>query len=153
MVCPRLSHPTCIRTITGIRVSMASFTKVSQRGTPRLRPETVRVHHDGPGVPPQWQRLVHDLCRRQCPLSQPVQCHDSPHNVDDCPNVNWTNSIIPLFASKRPSDKLLAPTRCGNGHELTPDNLGLAERGTRWCCRQCGMERAAAWRRRHSPAA
>lgn len=28
-------------------------------------------------------------------------------------------------------------------HELAPDNLALAERGTRWRCRQCGAERAA----------
>jgi len=47
----------------------------------------------------------------------------------------------------------LAPTRCGNGHELTPDNLVPGERGTRWRCRQCGSERAAVWRRRHSTAA
>jgi len=67
--------------------------------------------------------------------------------------VLWTNSIVPLFAQKRPSDKVLAPTRCGNGHALTPDNLALAERGTRWRCRQCGIERAAAWRRRHYTAA
>ena len=45
--------------------------------------------------------------------------------------VLWTSSIIRLFAQKRPSDKLLAPTRCGNGHELTHDNLVLAECGTR----------------------
>jgi hypothetical protein len=37
--------------------------------------------------------------------------------------VLWTNSIIPLFAQKRPSHKVLAPTRCRNGHDLTPDNL------------------------------
>ncbi len=67
--------------------------------------------------------------------------------------VIWTNSIIPLFAQKRPSDKTLAPTHCGNGHELTPDNLVPAERGTRWRCRRCGAERAAAWRRRRSAAA
>jgi hypothetical protein len=74
-----------------------------------------------------------------------------------CPNggagVLWTNSIVPLFIQKRPSDKALAPTRCGNGHELTPDNLVLAERGTRWRFRQCRIERAAAWRRRHYTAA
>ena len=68
-------------------------------------------------------------------------------------SVLWTNSIVPLFAQKRPSDKVLAPTRCGNGHELTPDNLVLAERDTRWRCRQCGIERAAAWRRRQCTAA
>jgi hypothetical protein len=67
--------------------------------------------------------------------------------------VLWTNSIIPLFASKRPSDKVLAPARCGNGHELTPDNLVPAERGARWRCRQCGAESAAAWRRRRKAAA
>jgi hypothetical protein len=81
-----------------------------------------------------------------------------PHGVtqlagDAYPGVLWTNSIIPLFAQKRPSDKVLAPTRCGNGHELTPDNLVPAERGARWRCRQCGIERAAAWRRRHPTAA
>ena len=67
--------------------------------------------------------------------------------------VLWTNSIIPLFAQKRSSDKVLRPTRCGNGHELTPDNLVTAERGTRWRCRQCGADRAAEWRRRHPTAA
>ena len=30
---------------------------------------------------------------------------------------------------------------------LTPENLVPVERGTRWSCRQCGAERAAAWRR------
>ena len=48
---------------------------------------------------------------------------------------------------------ILASTRCGNGHELTPDNLMVAERGTRWRCRECGAERAAAWRRRKPTAA
>ena len=49
--------------------------------------------------------------------------------------VPWTYSIIPLFAQKRSSDKVLAPARCGNGHKLTPDNLVPAERGSRdWAC-------------------
>jgi len=73
----------------------------------------------------------------------------------DCRRGNagglWTNSIIPLFAQKRPSDKVLAPARFGNGHELTQVP---AERDTRWRCRQCGAERAAAaWRRRRPTAA
>ena len=76
-----------------------------------------------------------------------------PYKLSGSGGVLWTNSIIPLFAQKRPLDKVLAPTRCGNGHELTPDNLIPAECGTRWRCRQCGAERAAAWRRRHSTAA
>ena len=67
--------------------------------------------------------------------------------------VPWTNAIVPLFAQKRPSDNILAPTRCGNGHALTPGNLVLAERGTRWRCRQCGIDRAATWRRRRYTAA
>jgi hypothetical protein len=32
-------------------------------------------------------------------------------------------------------------------HLLTPDNLVIAERGTRWRCRQREAERAVAWRR------
>lgn len=61
----------------------------------------------------------------------------------------WTNSIASLFAKKRSSDKVLAPSRCTNGHELTPTTscqlsavpAGVAGRGA---------ERAAAWRRRRS---
>jgi len=52
-----------------------------------------------------------------------------------------------------PSDKVFAPTHCGSGHELTPENLVLAECGTRRRCRQCEIERATAWRRRHYAAA
>jgi hypothetical protein len=89
-------------------------------------------------------------------LSAPVEAdRDCSHTfgLGEIGGVLWTSSIIPLFAQKRPSDKLLAPTRCGNGHELTHDNLVLVECGTRWRCRQCGIERAAAWRRRHRTAA
>ena len=32
--------------------------------------------------------------------------------------------------------QVLAPSRCGDGYELTPDNLVLAERGRCWRCRQ-----------------
>jgi hypothetical protein len=42
----------------------------------------------------------------------------------------------------------LDPVPSPRGDQLTPDNLEPAERGTRWRCRQCGAERAAAWRRR-----
>ena len=36
--------------------------------------------------------------------------------------------------SLRHAARFLAPTRCGDGHELTPDKLALAERGSRWRC-------------------
>ena len=64
-----------------------------------------------------------------------------------------TCSIFPLFAPTGVRGAVLPPARCGNGHELTPDNLVPAERGTRWRCRQCGADRAAAWRRRRTAAA
>jgi hypothetical protein len=62
--------------------------------------------------------------------------------------VLWNCSIFPLFTPKRVRGTVLPPSRCGNGHELTPDSLLPAERGTRWRCRQCGADRAGAWRRR-----
>jgi hypothetical protein len=62
--------------------------------------------------------------------------------------VLWTCSIFALFGPKRVRGAVLPPSRCGNGHELTPDNLVPAACGTRWRCRQYGGERAAAWRRR-----
>jgi hypothetical protein len=69
------------------------------------------------------------------------------------PGVLWTCSIFPLFAPKGVRRTVLPPGRCGNGHELTLDNLVLAERGTRWRCRQCGSDRAAVWRRKRTAAA
>jgi hypothetical protein len=62
--------------------------------------------------------------------------------------VLWTCSIFPLFAQGHVRSGVLPPMSCRNGHELTPDNLAPAESGTRWRCRKCGAERAAAWRRR-----
>ncbi len=67
--------------------------------------------------------------------------------------VLWTCSIFPLFAPKHVRGAVLPLGRCGNGHELTSDNLVPAERGTRWRCRQCGADRAAAWRRKRTAAA
>jgi hypothetical protein len=67
--------------------------------------------------------------------------------------VLWTCLILPLFAQGHVHSGVLPPMSCRNGHELTPDNLAPAERGTRWRCRQCGAERAAAWRRRLGKAA
>ena len=59
-----------------------------------------------------------------------------------------TYSIFALFSPERVSSHFPTPTRRGNGRGLTPDNLVPAECGTRWRCRQCGAERAAAWRHR-----
>jgi hypothetical protein len=58
-----------------------------------------------------------------------------------------------LFGQKHVRGTVLLPSRYGNGHELTPDNLVSAERGIRWRCRQYGADRAAAWRRRRKAAA
>jgi len=97
----------------------------------------------------RWNGCWYQRSRR----SRPVGQRRKPICRSANAGVLWTNSTVPLFAQKRPSDKVLAPTRCGTGHELTPDNLTLAERGTRWRCRQCGIDRAAAWRPRHYTAA
>jgi hypothetical protein len=67
--------------------------------------------------------------------------------------VLWTCSIFPLFGSKCVRETILPPNRFGDGHELTPDNLVPAEPGTQWRCRQCGADRAAAWRRKRTAAA
>jgi hypothetical protein len=67
--------------------------------------------------------------------------------------VLWTCSIFPLFAPTHLRGAVLPPGRCGNGHELTLDNLVPAERATRWRCRQCGTDRAATWRRKRTTAA
>jgi hypothetical protein len=39
------------------------------------------------------------------------------------------------------------PSHCSKGHQLTPDNLRIDESEQRWRCKQCGRERAAAFRR------
>ena len=60
---------------------------------------------------------------------------------------------IPAFCLEARQETILPPNRCGNGRELTPDNLVPAERGTQWRCRRCGADRAAAWRRKRTAAA
>jgi hypothetical protein len=45
------------------------------------------------------------------------------------------------------------PPACGNGHPLSAENLLIDEREARWRCRQCGRERAAAFRGRQKTAA
>jgi hypothetical protein len=45
------------------------------------------------------------------------------------------------------------PAVCGNGHPLSPENLRIDDREARWRCRQCGRERAAAFRGRRKTAA
>jgi hypothetical protein len=68
-----------------------------------------------------------------------------------------TNSttVIPFPSadrrSKFPSTEV--PSHCGHAHPLTPGSVQIAARESRWRCRQCGRERAAAFRRRQKPAA
>ena len=63
-----------------------------------------------------------------------------------------TNSttIVP-FSNPDRRRKIAAnevPAQCGNGHRLTPDNVRIDRREGRWRCRQCGCDRAAAFRDR-----
>jgi hypothetical protein len=44
--------------------------------------------------------------------------------------------------------ELSVPDACGKGHPLTSENLQMHDREGRWRCRQCGRERAAAFRAR-----
>jgi site-specific DNA recombinase len=50
-------------------------------------------------------------------------------------------------------DPCTVPGACANGHPLTPDNLHIDQNKGRWRCRQCGRERAAAFRARQKRAA
>ncbi len=54
-----------------------------------------------------------------------------------------------LLNAARPRE---IPETCGKGHPLTPENLHMDDRDERWRCRQCGRERAAAFRMRHEMA-
>jgi hypothetical protein len=45
------------------------------------------------------------------------------------------------------------PSHCGKGRPLTPDTVRIDQRERRWGCRQCGRERAAAFRHRQKRAA
>ena len=45
------------------------------------------------------------------------------------------------------------PAACGNGHLLSAENLCMDDSEARWRCRQCGRERAAAFRGRQKTAA
>jgi hypothetical protein len=63
-----------------------------------------------------------------------------------------TNSttIVPFSSAdrRRKSASNKVPDQCGIGHRLTPDNVRIDRRGGRWRCRQCGCDRAAAFRDR-----
>jgi hypothetical protein len=86
------------------------------------------------------------------PMIYPGRCNGEV-GLSGSGGVLWTCSIFPLFAPKHVRGAVLPPGSCGNGHELTPDNLVPAERGTRWRCRHCGADRAATWRRKRTVAA
>ena len=74
--------------------------------------------------------------------------------VGDCGSGGLipTNSttIVPFSSADR-RRKIASnevPDQCGNGHRLTPDNVRIDGREGRWRCRQCGCDRAAAFRDR-----
>jgi hypothetical protein len=68
-----------------------------------------------------------------------------------------TNSTLVIPFSRADRRRKIAsteiPSHCGHGHPLTPGNVQIAARESRWRCRQCGNDRAAAFRRRQKPAA
>ena len=63
-----------------------------------------------------------------------------------------TNSalVIPLSRADRRGKiaRVQIPDHCGNGHRLTVGNVRMDQRERRWRCRQCGNDRAAAFRDR-----
>jgi hypothetical protein len=67
-----------------------------------------------------------------------------------------TNStvVIPFpNLHRRETGLAEVPSHCGKGHPLTPDNVRTDQGERRWRCRQCGRERAAAFRGRQKSAA
>ena len=64
--------------------------------------------------------------------------------------INST-AVIPFPSTdcRRKNAAIEIPNRCGNGHPLVPDNVRIDQRERRWRCRECGRERAAAFRDRH----
>jgi hypothetical protein len=68
----------------------------------------------------------------------------------------WSHSMgIFCFSDKdlRAPERPAIPAACGNGHPLSAENLLIDDREARWRCRQCGRERAAAFRGRQKTAA
>jgi hypothetical protein len=65
-----------------------------------------------------------------------------------------TNSTLmvpfPNIDRRRAAEPTAVPSRCRNGHPLTPENISF--NGGRWRCRLCGAERAAAFRARRTRA-
>jgi len=63
-----------------------------------------------------------------------------------------TNStlVIPFSRADRRGKiaRVQIPDHCGNGHRLTVGNVRIDQRERRWRCRQCGNDRAAAFRDR-----
>jgi hypothetical protein len=63
-----------------------------------------------------------------------------------------TNSTAVIsFSSgdrRRKGASIEVPDYCANGHRLTPDNVRIEQQDRRWRCRQCGADRAAAFRDR-----
>jgi hypothetical protein len=65
--------------------------------------------------------------------------------------VCFTDAAELLAESQRAARSV--PAACGKGHPLAPENLHLRDGdGGRWRCRQCGRDRAAAFRGRRKTA-
>jgi hypothetical protein len=69
--------------------------------------------------------------------------------------ISTNSTVVVPFPNlpRRLTEVAELPTHCGNGHPLTPDNVRIDQGEGRWRCRQCGRERAAAFRARQKTAA
>jgi hypothetical protein len=82
----------------------------------------------------------------------------SPGRLLPVASANRSGGLIPsnsttivAFSSADRRRKIAVnelPDQCGNGHRLTPDNVRIDRPEGRWRCRQCGCDRAAAFRDR-----
>ena len=85
--------------------------------------------------------------RRIC--SAAIRPSSNPGLLNRLVGAIATNSttVIPFTSADRrrtvPSTEI--PSHCGHGHPLTRGNVQIAARESRWRCRQCGRERAAAF--------
>ena len=62
----------------------------------------------------------------------------------------YSTTVIPFTSAdrRRKNSSVQISDYCGNGHRLTVGNVRIDQRERRWRCRQCGNDRAAAFRDR-----
>ena len=94
--------------------------------------------------------------RRRGPFNVATRCMSVQSVANGSGGVLPINSavVIPFSSLNRRRDIASSeiPNHCGNGYALTPDNIRIDQRERRWRCRQCGRERAGAFRARQKRA-